>query len=288
MTINNLHKNRAFTLIELLVVISVIGLLSTVVLASLNSARDKATIAAGKQFDSSTYHAYGADAIAYWNLNEISSGKIIDYSGNNFDLTVADASKVQVVPGVFGNAITFLSNYTNEIPLNSRITVPTSSSFADMDLNGGTLSLWVNASSLNSTQYAIAIMGSNSNRLYIRLDNDTITVIRGNPASSINLGKIKTGEWVNIALTWSSGSGAGKSLKGYVNGKKIAETTYTEGGTFAGTTYIQLGNHTGGGAPFINGTVDEIRMYNVVLADSDIRSQYIAGLDNLNKRLALK
>ncbi len=39
---NSLHKSRGFTLIELLVVISVIGMLSSIVLASLNSARVKA------------------------------------------------------------------------------------------------------------------------------------------------------------------------------------------------------------------------------------------------------
>jgi len=63
-------KNRGFTLIELLVVISIISLLSTVVMASLNSARSKAQESAIK-----------TDLQSIKTQAELSYGKTGDYSG---------------------------------------------------------------------------------------------------------------------------------------------------------------------------------------------------------------
>lgn len=57
--------NRGFTLIELLVVIAIIGILSSVVLASLNTARNK-----------------GADAAVKSNLNNVRAQAELYYDGN--------------------------------------------------------------------------------------------------------------------------------------------------------------------------------------------------------------
>ncbi len=62
---NNTYK-RGFTLIELLVVIAIIGILASVVLASLNSARDK-----------------GADAAVKANLGNIRAQAAIVYDTDN-------------------------------------------------------------------------------------------------------------------------------------------------------------------------------------------------------------
>ena len=61
-----MNKNKGFTLIELLVVIAIIGILSSVVLASLNSARNK-----------------GADAAIKNNLSNIRAQAEMHYDDNS-------------------------------------------------------------------------------------------------------------------------------------------------------------------------------------------------------------
>lgn len=75
------NLKKGFTLIELLVVIAIIGILSSVVLASLNTARGK-----------------GADAAAKSNLNNIRAQAEIVYDNTNSYATVcADANVVKGV-----------------------------------------------------------------------------------------------------------------------------------------------------------------------------------------------
>ena len=77
MTTKNKNKIRGFTLIELLVVIAIIGILSAVVLASLNTARSKGNDAAIK----SDLNAVGTQAALYLPDNNNAYGAFDNGSG---------------------------------------------------------------------------------------------------------------------------------------------------------------------------------------------------------------
>jgi prepilin-type N-terminal cleavage/methylation domain-containing protein len=78
--------NRGFTLIELLVVIAIIGILASVVLASLNSARDK-----------------GADAATKSNLNNIrAQAELVRDTQGDYDGVCDDTNVTQGVTAASG------------------------------------------------------------------------------------------------------------------------------------------------------------------------------------------
>ena len=90
-----MHNKRGFTLIELLVVISIISFLSSIVLASLNTAREKGRLAAAMQFNAQLVHSNAR--IGWWNFDDNtfndSSGSGLSGIGSNVTFSSDTYSK---------------------------------------------------------------------------------------------------------------------------------------------------------------------------------------------------
>ncbi len=96
--IKNLHLNRGFTLIELLVVIAVVGVLSSVVLSQLNSARLK-----------------GSDAGKKSNLRNLATRAVFFYEANNesYNAICNDGKfqEIYIAAGANGNCTNWAAGY---------------------------------------------------------------------------------------------------------------------------------------------------------------------------------
>lgn len=99
-----MKKIKAFTLIELLVSISIIGLLASLILVSVNYARDNAKVAALQEFSTSIYHSM-SDVLGIWTFDTSNTGDttVKDDSGNG--LTALVRGSVSFGSGASGKAM---------------------------------------------------------------------------------------------------------------------------------------------------------------------------------------
>jgi prepilin-type N-terminal cleavage/methylation domain-containing protein len=221
------NKNKGFTLLELLVVISIIGFLSSVVMASLNSARDKAKIAAGME---------------YSGYLERTMGKAIDFKFDDTNklLTNSSGNKQANTEGaVSANSDTYnKKGYSLSFSPGAAIIWPskTDSDF-DFENKNFAISIWLktDGSNLSSNSYNSARIIWTGHCNTGRKGYTIAISTAGNPGGRIETGIIGEGgvgfyfhstenlnildnKWHNIAVVFSF---TNKTASIFFDGRKI-------------------------------------------------------------------
>jgi prepilin-type N-terminal cleavage/methylation domain-containing protein len=254
---------QGFTLIELLVVVSIISLLSSVVLASLNDARHKAKVAAGKQFSSSLHNAIGLGLVGEWKFEQPG---LIAYDtsgyGNNGGLA---GGATQVSASVCGLGLGGCAEFDG---VDDYVNIADSG--PEWDFSIFTASAWVKPDDVTTTRY---VMGDgNQFRFYISSGKWKVWMRDGSATSHTVTGNTaQVGEWVHIVQVFD-----GSNLIIYENGVEVDRNS--------GITGVNNGNNLQAiGAAWVNsankfdGLIDEVRIYSSALTAQEVGKIYAEG-----------
>lgn len=251
---------RAFTLIELLVVISIVSLLSTVVLSSLNTARDKGRIAGAKQFAANVDHAVSDEAFAMFEFEECSGSSTTDRAQNRIGTMNTGAGWSTLTPFNTGCSANLDGNVGYVSASVTPVTVTTV-----------TYTAWVRPDTQTKPWGGIIETFNGGTirdmcRLYASTLRPNMRVNQANPEIFANA-SLPLNVWSHVACVYDGTQG-----KIYIDGKLDVATTVSAGSRVIDT--VEVGRNEQSASWMLRGQVDGAHAFGRALTASEIGKLY--------------
>ena len=270
-----LMNSKAFTLIELLVVIAIIGVLASIVLVSLQGAKDQAELAETKSFARQVRASLGLSLVGEWRFDD-GADPTRDSSGydNHGDLLPVGSEPTYTDNGMFGKALNFNEGTTNYINCGSAsefnlVDKFTIEAWTKKKPNDDGYILIKNTNDDSFRYYSFYTQGT-QNRIYFHY----VTAGGGQSElwSSVD---IDDDQWHHVVLVADY-----PNAKLYVDSESKGNQTMN-GNMISGAADLWIGNRHPDNYRF-NGIIDEVRIYNQALSLTEIQQLYAEGTNRHN------
>jgi len=218
--------------------------------------------------------------LAYWNMDNVSNNILIDNSGNNWNGTVSGTGTISTA-GKINNGLSFNgSGYV---------------SIGDLESVGPfSYCVWIKYTASGSIQSIIS-KDNNTNRgiwMYAAATTGNLyfyTSGDGTNQIGVTISGYSDNNWHFIVATYTPST----SIKIYADGiLKSTNTTSIPASQFLNSTTLEIARRPNATA-YYTGLIDEIRIYNIALTDSEVMGlyKYVESsnklVSNLNKYVSI-